>query len=632
MSWKGFGFVGHLPGTVGEPVQPPTSFFLPARRFDHTGIRGLHQPRIVPILSRRYYEPIPRPSEWSPTAFAPSEGFVKENFQPFIFSRPPGWYGNDIDIDSNEEEITISDFLRTRETVSLDSVKLARKGFDAQAYKDLEYKNQILRRVANPYSRTKLRGIAPTTFRQYHSRVLTLIEGGYDPTLPGLGRFLADRANADDARFFAHNSLSTWRSAVVHFGVGLGYYFPTTNDILEYRKLKSGLKGMNAEGVTRVKGAITRKGIQEMLTWAQREVPENDRKWFMDGIIVQHAFGLRTSEVPCVSTRNCRLAPGSNEYLHTCPKNKDAVAYNRDEMKIEQHFSDVQWKAELDRISSGANEEVSRWVPNWCTWKANDYVKLCSEQLGWSPLLFWSNHGIRHGAAVDAARDAVIPADASYAQQVEIQDLAVFRRTAQLTEGMRRFYSEEPRHRVDRALHLKLISTTPGEIDDLVNRVKSIRDEAKKHLIIRNEEDVDDFDLSFEDEQALADCSAGEFVALLGKTMQRYKTIKNGNKSNKKNKKKKKDSSDEEESSDSEVESTPVRGKKKARTTASQRQVKKKPVPKVVAPKASPKKGPRKTGKPAAKVAKKRKQAATKKGKKEVLKKRELSQRKGRNK
>lgn len=220
-------------------------------------------------------------------------------------------------------------------------------------------------------------GLGPSTFRQYHSRVVQLTEHGYEPTLNGLGRFLADRASQDDARFFAHASLGTWRSAIVHFGVGLGYYFPTEVDKIEFRKLKSGLKSMNAEGITRVKGAITRKLVHEVISFAKTApgVPKEHRQWFVNGVIVQHAFGLRTSEVPGVNNDNTQINDENDlEYLHTCPKNKDVSTYSRSNMLIEQHFSDVHWKKELDRICSEVSPDNSQWVSGWCSWQANRYV------------------------------------------------------------------------------------------------------------------------------------------------------------------------------------------------------------------------------------------------------------------
>lgn len=527
---RGFGFVGVAPG-----VPPPTSTaavptFGAIPRIRVTGTSGFYTPRRTTKKSLHTYEKPSTDDElrnWRPISKdAPSAGFDASTFDntKLVLTRPACAVSED---DTDESEVNIATFLKSKQTISKDEYKLARKGFTDQNLKDFEYKNQVLDRVTNARSKLKLSGLAPSTFRQYHSKVLTVINEGYPPTLLGLCDLLAERALQEDARFFAHSSLSTWRSAIVHFGVGLGYYYPTERDIAEFNKVKRGLKGMNAEGVTKVKGAITRKLVDQMVKWAEKApgVPKEDRRWFVDGIIVQHAFGLRTSEVCAVSNLNTKTVDDSAEYLHVCPKNKDALGYNRDDMKIEKHFSDVHWKAHLDRISNTAKKENDdeRWVPGWTTWKANRYVKLCAVESNWDENLFWSNHGIRHGSAVDAARDAKASRGISLKTA---QDNAVFRRTAQLSESMRRFYAEPPDDRSDRALEVHLISHTHAELQDLRSRVEKIRNAVKTELNVRNEEEVDDFNLTFEDESALADCTAAEFVQLLQKTMKKYKTTK----------------------------------------------------------------------------------------------------------
>lgn len=599
-----FGMAGVMAGSVPPNRVPPPTAFGPYPRIGMAGVSGTRSVLSTKRTFPHRYEPLAIGQEltdWRKTSSPSSEGFDKGSFRSFLFDRPPGWdpVEDAAELVEEESEHTITDFFRTRQTISLDAVKLARKAFNAQATKDFEYKETVIRRVTDVYSKAKLSGLAPSTFRQYHSRVYQLVKAGYEPTLPGLGRFLAERAFAEDSRFFAHSSLSTWRSAVVHFGVALGYYFPTSRDITEFRKLKAGLKGMNAEGVTRVKGAITRKGVQEMVEWAKSNVAPQDQTWFVDGIIVQHAFGLRTSEVPNVAKHNCRLDPQSPlQFLHTCPKNKDALAYHRDDMKVEYHYSDTFWKEELDRISSRATDASPYWISGWCSWKANDYVKLCSVSLGWNPLLFWSNHGIRHGAAVDAARNATYPANASKAARKEAEDLAVFRRTAQLSEEMRRFYAEPEPFRYGRALELKLISTTPAEIQETQRRVSLIREEAKKFLTVRNQEEVDDFELTFEDEAALANATPSQYLALLRSTLRKYKTNK-----------------DSDDDSDEESEDLAKRAKPKP---TKQAQGKRKAA---IVKKAAPKKAKKAVGKKAApkKTAKRGKKAAPKKvGKRKV--------------
>jgi hypothetical protein len=192
-------------------------------------------------------------------------------------------------------------------------------------------------------------------------------------------------------------------------------------------------------------------------------------------------------------------------------------------MKVEQHHSDPHWHDDLEQMLRETTEDQPFLVPGWVSWRANDFIQKAANELGWDKLLFWSDHGLRHGAAVDAARDAV-PEDGQ--TQKDAEDLAVFRRTAQLAENMRRFYAEDPKFRHLRALEVKLISNTPQQIDELTRRVEDIRTRAKKELQLRDDADMDEFEISFEDEAALADCEPGEFLQLLAEKIKRWKTIR----------------------------------------------------------------------------------------------------------
>jgi len=252
-----FGFAGVPTGQIPPPRQTPQTNYGAQVRISIKGITNPISSRSAP---RSYhYEPLHQEvttfaQGWKPNQLTSSTGYHRNHFDADLFQYPTVWRD---EAPTCEDAAPAEASFKKGAAISLDAVKLARRHFNAQATKDFEYKNQVLNRITDNFTRTKLAGLGPSTFRQYHSCVVQLTEHGYEPTLNGLGRFLADRASQDDARFFAHASLGTWRSAIVHFGVGLGYYFPTEVDKIEFRKLKSGLKSMNAEGITRVKGAIS---------------------------------------------------------------------------------------------------------------------------------------------------------------------------------------------------------------------------------------------------------------------------------------------------------------------------------------------------------------------------------------
>jgi len=240
----------------------------------------------------------------------------KDNYKPELLAViPDGFFEDPFQQTKTEDEVRPASSQitsRNHPLVSLDELEQARRGFNGQKAKDDLYKKAALARIPDPFQRLQLSGVNATTFRQYHSKVCVLIKEGQSPTLPGLGRFLADKAHQNKPEVFAHASLSTWAAAVNHFSVALGYYYPTERDWLEWRKVRKGLKGMNAEGVTRVKGAITRRAVDELLIWSETRIPDPaDRQWFRDGIVVQHAFGLRTSQVPMVDTVNCTAQPSA---------------------------------------------------------------------------------------------------------------------------------------------------------------------------------------------------------------------------------------------------------------------------------------------------------------------------------
>ena len=222
------------------------------------------------------------------------------------------------------------------------------------------------------------------------------------------------------------------------------------------------------------------------------------------------------------STLNVRAEPDSHhEFLHTCAKQKDAEAYNRSQMATEFHYSDQYWYPKIVEILK-RTDPGERLVPGWISWKVNRFIRVSAAELGWGSDLIWTDHGIRHGSAVDAARDAAVAGG-----DAEAQDLAVFRRTGQLSEEMS-FYAESPKHRQARALEVKLLKVSAQEIAEAHEKLQEVRDAVREAYGLKSSEDLDDlFEFTEEQEHDLDDKSAGAFlVALRHELLPRFKARK----------------------------------------------------------------------------------------------------------
>jgi hypothetical protein len=127
-------------------------------------------------------------------------------------------------------------------------------------------------------------------------------------------------------------------------------------------------------------------------------------------------------------------------------------------------------------------------VTVWDPWLANDFVKKAATALNWDKLLFWSNHGIRHGSAVDAVVDyRIINPKATEAEE----DQAIFRRTGHLSFQMRRMYAEDPHKRTARGIHLKLLVnySVPKQVKDANKAMEAlVKNLISQHMMEKGDE------------------------------------------------------------------------------------------------------------------------------------------------
>lgn len=327
-----------------------------------------------------------------------------------------------------------------------------------------------------------LTGVKPTTLRQYYSRVVQLLRKGLEISVKGLIQFLSEPT----ARKFAHASLTTWKSAVSHFATLLEHP-PSVLEELIWKKALRGYKVTNPGGKTKVKGAITYRLVEELVDYAAAQGASGE---IILGHKLQHAFGVRTNQVPSLSRSSISWSKQNNCYIYRCVFNKDPEGMNRNQVELEEHYSDPRWN-ELIHEALSENEE-DKLVQGWCPLKANSYIRGRAAAHGWDSRLFWSDHGIRHGSAVDAARAAQCRKNANQEQVAEAQDLAVFRRTGHKSGDMRRFYAEDPKHRSDRGLLLRLLLETPEEISVAEQLLQERREATRSELGLDDNDEVDD--------------------------------------------------------------------------------------------------------------------------------------------
>ena len=134
-------------------------------------------------------------------------------------------------------------------------------------------------------------------------------------------------------RTFAHKSLDGWSAAINLFSA----FFNREVSAAEkdfWRRFKKGFKRMTPKGVAKVKGAITRDMMQEMLASPRIFDAENIR----DGLMLQHAGGLRTSEVELVRVSNPTFDEAP-KILYRFSEDERPHQSERNELLIEYHYT-----------------------------------------------------------------------------------------------------------------------------------------------------------------------------------------------------------------------------------------------------------------------------------------------------
>jgi len=151
-------------------------------------------------------------------------------------------------------------------------------------------------------------------------------------------------------------------------------------------------------------------------------------------------------------------------WLLTVRKYKDPTASSTKNTgtKTETHASergDAELNAAIRRIrdAATAREGNNLLFPNFTQWAGNKAITVAAKLLNLDSRLQWVNHGIRHGAAVDAAAWA-------YAQYGDDEGKILAEIRARLvheSDDMKYFYSEPPAVRAIRATIQQ--QSTPGE-------------------------------------------------------------------------------------------------------------------------------------------------------------------------
>lgn len=357
-----------------------------------------------------------------------------------------------------------------------------------------EYRVNIMNKL-EPSSKVNLfilNSVLALTLRRYHSRVHQVIQAGYPISLYGLAGFLAT-----NPRVFSHKSLDGWSCAINLFSAYVDREV-TPAEMSFWARFRKGLKRATPEGVARVKGAVTRDLVIEMLKWGSEVTNKKTGKTRMpanlrEGLMLQHAAGLRTSEIELVRNTNTRFDKDRQCYIIGFQKQKDGHAVERGEVLMEYHHTDPYWNDEIkklvERIEKAGVPDATL-VSDWDSFEANNWVKSAQKHFGWDKNLFWSNHGLRHGSAVDAAVDA----RAKFGPEVTAAqiDNAIFERTGHLTESMRRMYAEDVFRRKAKGIALNFLLKKQSNIHSANNYFRLKWNKMVKENLVEANDELDE--------------------------------------------------------------------------------------------------------------------------------------------
>jgi hypothetical protein len=344
-----------------------------------------------------------------PTAEDLDDQFIVDNFQP----DSPG--------DEPSEEEKKNRKLPARDgrfqivnglTQSSSSLLLTRA--DLTHLKNVRFREQyittlfgIRMNTTDPLERQKLLrllSVTPNTFRGYasHWNLLRKNNCRIDFSSEGLCKFLAIRGGLSNA------SLSHWGAAVKFHMHAVGHSSCSEEEL--FRVLSKGYCHDNPNGLAKVRGVITRAKIETLAT--SPHLPPA----YQTGFRAQFALGLRTSQMSSVCASEIETIMDKKGktvigYIYVTMKQKDMNAHMR--KSHECHILDPADTAFMTSLLDQARASgEDRLFPFWNESQANKLIKLCAKTYGWDPKLEWVNHGIRHGACLEAAENAPDQSDA----------------------------------------------------------------------------------------------------------------------------------------------------------------------------------------------------------------------------
>jgi hypothetical protein len=252
--------------------------------------------------------------------------------------------------------------------------------------------------------------VRSTTFRSYATAYHALLRAGEDFDFR---RPEVDPREVMNDYITAYGETSIPAKSLASYTVAINFYCRATgrdgaldqqkllrDGVLSQLPLKSKLR--------RPRGAITHHMVRDLISLDHiRGTP------FADGYVIQHAFGLRNEQVLKAKVADFRVARYASTgelfcYSYESLRHKQYNSNSYTVNELENHAASAAWNKELGEILARIEK---RWeetgeeyaVPGWDCVAANFLVKDAAVRLGWDPLVNWVDHGIRHGAAVDAA-------------------------------------------------------------------------------------------------------------------------------------------------------------------------------------------------------------------------------------
>ena len=254
--------------------------------------------------------------------------------------------------------------------------------------------------IADRQKILRFMSVCPNTFRGYasHWNVLRANHCNIDLTDDGLGKLFALNRGR-----YSNASLVHWIAAVkLHMNV---FNTPSAHFTAEdrIRTLAKGYQHDNTNGIAKERGVINRAKLEDMIAC------EHCPPLYRQGFQLQFACGLRTNQMSAIHVSEFHPVQDQKNksiigYVYACPKHKDSKSHVR--KAIEYHICDPTYLPLITSMIEAARNTNGFLIPEWNSTQALAIVKKCASSLGWNPDLEWVNHGIRHGACLDAADSA----------------------------------------------------------------------------------------------------------------------------------------------------------------------------------------------------------------------------------